>query len=68
MPPLGQMLAVGRKQGPALCCWIRLQGEACCAGFGAVESSEFSWEQQRLAAASGGKCFWRVAIIGSTDQ
>jgi hypothetical protein len=42
LPAPGQMLAAERKQGPAPCCWIRLQGEACCAGFGAAESSEFS--------------------------
>ncbi len=46
VPAPGQMLAAGRKQGPALCCWIRLQGEACCAVYGAVESSEFSWKQK----------------------
>jgi hypothetical protein len=39
------MLAAERKQGPAPRCWIRLQGEACCAGFGAAESSEFAWKQ-----------------------
>jgi hypothetical protein len=45
LPAPGQMLAAERKQGPAPCCWIRLQGEACCAGFGAAESSEFAWKQ-----------------------
>jgi hypothetical protein len=35
------------ETGTRLCCWIRLQGEAYCAGFGAVESSEFSWKEKR---------------------
>jgi hypothetical protein len=52
---------------PALRCWIRPRGEACCDQFEAAESSGFSWKEPPPGAVQALLLLVRRPISGSSD-